>query len=117
MTTSKGGGFLIYIKDSKFRGEALFTILLSLGNEFGCHNGDPEELNKYSYWAYNLNKMILNINDLEPNRYSSKMFSKRKVFDNYTDDNCGEYLSRASYQILIEAWEAGIINLKDFGEK
>ena len=107
----------IILNDAKFRGEALFEILLKLGNEIRCQNDNPEEVNTYSYWAYILDKMIRNINNLPTNVYQAKAFAKKNIYDNYSDDKCEEYLSLASYQVLTEAWEAGIVNLKDFGEE
>jgi hypothetical protein len=107
----------VILSKPKFRGKELFSILLKLGNEFGCPPSDNEGLNINSYWSSKYMDMVQNFNGIDRGEFFGFEFARNNIFDNYTDENCGEYISRASYQILTESWKSGIVNLKDFGEE
>ena len=107
----------VILRKPKFRGKELFSIMLKLGGEFGCPPNDSEALSINSYWSSKYMDMIHDFNGSPYNTFFRDEVEKRKTFDNYNDDNCGEYLSRAEYQIITEAWDLGLIKLKDFGEE
>jgi hypothetical protein len=108
---------------NKFRGKKLFEILLRKANNFECyrdHDGNFSLSINSIYETY-LKEMIESIDGTTYDYY----LSQNTVWpDNLLDiinsdehNNCLQLIAEHSYSCLLEAYNKGLVKLKNYGEK
>jgi hypothetical protein len=109
--------------NTKLRGPFIFKNLIANSDIFYCYedytlneNGKTEPIHKLFFDAYT--SMIRSIDGMSVQEYLDKMnpytMSKR---EQRFKDKCGESEYKKNYEVIKQAYEKGLIKLKDYGEE
>jgi hypothetical protein len=121
------------ILDQKWRGEEIFKKLIEIGDVFGCYResglncGDliEEEDRRNCYGVVPVHNiffnsytsMIRNIDGLSVEEYLQKNISHTlEIQLKREKDICQETLYKEYYEVIKQAYEKGLVALKDYGE-
>jgi hypothetical protein len=107
---------------SKFRGEILFNHLINIaGKVFDCsrnHDGQFDGSNAHSTYEIFYKEMIRSVDGMIYSLYLDKLNPNNgDKLDRIEKDKCLESEYRKNYDLIKQAYEKGLIKLKDYGEE